>query len=576
MWVRRGIALSVVAVLALSALWGAGVLTAGAANARRPPRPNVNKCRTTKRPGARSCLPRAPGATRLRRVVVRPHKSGKFKPFTAPSGEETANEDFPWRVPGAPVRGKLAPTVRPAAVRGSHGAHAASLGFGLDTSLKNTVDFCRSNSCSFPVDSSGDTSGKIVLTTGNWKSFGAVSSNGGSTFKLLDPTTIFPSGPTFTTVNGQRVQLDGGMCCDQVIQYVPRINRFLWLMQFSGTCGGTCGTNKLRIAAATPAVVAGGGTWTYWDLTSATFGLPSANPTMDYPDMAVGTDNLYVSVDNVGVGLLVMRIPLSQIAASSSINIGYTTPSDSASAYGGHLTQNVRDTAYWAGHVNNSKMRIFSMKDSENVYRWRDVSINSWCNGDRSSSAPSGTNWLAFGFPGNAVLGSTLRATKSGDELWFAWGAGHAMAAGTSGKCQFPQSHIQIEALKASTFSPVAQMQVWNKTIAFAYPSLASGLNGDVAMSLAFGGGSNDASHAVGYWGDFVVFPTATSDTSINRFGDYVTVRRTTQGNSFAAAGYGTKAATKTNNCPSNGTLAAGNGSSQNFCFDPHYVTFHR
>jgi hypothetical protein len=150
------------------------------------------------------------------------------------------------------------------------------------------------------------------------------------------------------------------------------------------------------------------------------------------------------------------------------------------------------------------------------------------------------------------------------------------MAAGTSGKCQFPQSHIQIEALKASTFSPVAQMQVWNKTIAFAYPSLASGLNGDVAMSLAFGGGSNDASHAVGYWGDFVVFPTATSDTSINRFGDYVTVRRTTQGNSFAAAGYGTRAATKTNNCPSNGTLAAGNGSSQNFCFDPHYVTFHR
>jgi hypothetical protein len=574
---RRITTLGGLAIVALIALWAAGIWTAGGAvDPGRPPKHDVNKCRTIKRAGAKSCIPRAPGARRIRRAVVRPHKSGKFKPFTSPNGEERANEDAAWRVPGAPVRGKLAPTVRPVGIRARRGAHEASLGFDINRSLQNTVDFCRSGGCSLPPDSSGDTSGKVALTTGNWKSFGAVSSNGGSTFSLLDPTTIFPSGPTFTTVGGRRVQLDGGMCCDQVIQYVPRINRFIWLMQFSGTCGGLCGTNKLRIASATPAVVAGGGTWTYWDLTSATFGLPTANPTMDYPDMAVGSSTLYVSVDNVGVGLLAMRIPLSQIASSSSINIGYTTPSDSASAYGGHLTQNVGDTAYWAGHINNSKMRIFSMKDSENVYRWRDVSINSWCNGARTSSAPSGTDWLAFGFPGNAVLGSTLRPSRSGDELWFAWGAGHTMAAGTPGTCNFPQSHIQIEVLKAANYSPTAQMQVWNKTIAFAYPSLASGVNGDVAMSLGYGGGGNDASHAVGFWGDFVVFPTTSSDTSINRFGDYVTVRRTSQGNSFSAAGYGTKVANKTNNCPSNGTLAAGSGASKSFCFDPHFVTFHR
>jgi hypothetical protein len=217
------------------------------------------------------------------------------------------------------------------------------------------------------------------------------------------------------------------------------------------------------------------------------------------------------------------------------------------------------------------------MKDSESVYRWRDVAINSWCNGDRSSSAPSGTDWLAFGFPGNAVVGSTLRRSRSGNQLWFAWGAGHAMATGTPGRCQFPQSHIQIEVLKASNYAPTGQMQVWNRTIAFAYPSLASDLKGDIAMSLAYGGGGNDASHAVGFWGDFIVYPTTTSDTSINRYGDYVSVRRAwPKANSFSAAGYGTRVANKTNNCPSNGTLAAGFGSSQNFCFDPHYATFRR
>jgi hypothetical protein len=217
------------------------------------------------------------------------------------------------------------------------------------------------------------------------------------------------------------------------------------------------------------------------------------------------------------------------------------------------------------------------MKDSENVYRWRDVRINSWCNGDRSSSVPGGTDWLNFNFPGNAVIGSTVRSSRAGNELWFAWGAGHAMASGTPGRCNFRQSHVQIAVLKQSDFSLQSQMQVWNRTIAFAYPSLASNPNGDVAMSLGYGGGGNHAAHAVGFWGDFVVFATTAGDTSLNRFGDYVTVRRSWPNtNNFSAAGYSTKIANSTNNCPSNGILAATAGSSSNFCFDPHFITFRR
>ena len=572
--IRFGRAPWIILIAVVLALVGWGVWAVGVGarpNGKDSRPPNINNCR--KKAGPHSCVPRAPGSRGLGLAKVKPHKSGKFPHFSSPKGEEGANEDVSWRPPGKLPRGTLAPTDKSSSVARRLRAGIASATFSTNTSLQNTVDFCRNGGCSLPPDSSGADSGKIVLATGNWKSFGAVSSNAGATFRLLDPTTIFPSGPSFTTSGGTRVQLDSGMCCDQVVQYVPKINRFIWLMQFGGACGGTCGTNKLRIAAATPSVVAGGGTWTYWDLTSATFGLPSSTPNMDYPDLAVGTNDLYVSVDNVGAGLLVMRIPLSQIASSSTIGIGYTTPSDSASAYGGHLTQSVGDTAYWAGHVDNRTMRIFSMTDSENVYRWRDVGINSWCNGDRSSKVPGGTDWLAFGFPGNAVLGSTLRSSRG--ELWFAWGVGHAMAAGTSGTCRFPQSHIQIEVLRASDFHPVGQMQVWNKSIAFAYPSLATNPKGDVAMSLGYGGGGGDAAHAVGFWGDFVVFTTTAGDDSINRFGDYVTVRRSWPNtNDFSAEGYSTKAATATNNCPNNGTFAAAFGSGSDFCFDPHYVRF--
>jgi hypothetical protein len=151
------------------------------------------------------------------------------------------------------------------------------------------------------------------------------------------------------------------------------------------------------------------------------------------------------------------------------------------------------------------------------------------------------------------------------------------MASGTRGTCGFPQSQIQIEVLNASNYQPLSQMQVWNRSIAFAYPSLASNPGGDVAMSLGYGGGGDHAAHAVGFWGDFLVYTTASGDTSLNRFGDYVSVRRSWPSTSrFSAEGYATKVANATNNCPSNGTLNPAFGSSQSFCFDPHYVTFGR
>jgi len=582
-------------VLVLVLLLGATACTATAEAKKRHKHPNINKCRKKKhsdkneREGPRpdgkkehedaareSCVPPSPGKRRMKHKKVKAHTSGHFKHFTTKGGEERANEDFPWRVRGKPVGGKLSPSDDPFSVSGGGlGLSAAAAVFIQNRSLQNSVDFCSTTNCSLPPDTSGADAGNTILVTGNWKSFGRASADGGMTFNTLDPTTIFPSGPTYRFIGRRRIQLDGGICCDQIVQYVPQINKFIWLMQFSGTCGGTCGRNKLRIAAASPSVVANGGSWTYWDLTSSTFGLPSSTPNMDYPDMAVGTNTLYVSVDNVGAGLLAMRIPLSQIASSSSINIGYTRPSDSATAYGGHLTQNVGDTGYWAGHVNNRTLRVFSMRDGENVYRWRDVSIDSWCNGANSSSVPGGTDWLggSGGFPGNAVLGSTLRS----DDLWFAWGAGHAMASGTPGTCNFTNSHIQIVVLDPRDYHRISQMQVWNSSIAFAYPSLASNTQGEVGMSLGYGGGSNHASHAVGFWGDFVVYTTTAGDTSLTRFGDYVNIRRSwPSGNLFSAEGYSTRIANATNNCPSNGTFAAGFGSSNNFCFDPHYVVFGR
>ena len=125
-----------------------------------------------------------------------------------------------------------------------------------------------------PRDPSGASSGNVVLASGN--TYASLSTDGGRTFTQLDPTTIFPNRDATGNL------IDGGLCCDQVIHYIPSINRFVWLMQFNRARrpmdpagGAATGPNRLRIAVASPqGIIDSGGTaWTFWDLTSGTFGL---------------------------------------------------------------------------------------------------------------------------------------------------------------------------------------------------------------------------------------------------------------------------------------------------------------
>src|SRR6266536_3286783 len=82
------------------------------------------------------------------------------------------------------------------------------------------------NAATNAVDLSGaDSEAGIVLLSGNW--FCNYSVNLGSTFTSMDPTTVFPAwkGHAF--------------CCDQVVTYVPSIDRFVWFMQHAADGKGT-------------------------------------------------------------------------------------------------------------------------------------------------------------------------------------------------------------------------------------------------------------------------------------------------------------------------------------------------
>jgi hypothetical protein len=378
-----------------------------------------------------------------------------------------------------------------------------------------------------PAEPSGASGGGVVFMTAN--KIAGYSTDGGSTFTALDPTKIFPTNDAI------------GFCCDQVVQYAPSVGRFIWLLQGANYQG-------YRLAVAKPAdVISSGGTaWTYWNLPDNLFGSCTS---FDYPDMSLGNSFLYISWDagtSCTGGLQVARISLTGLQAGGTITIEYTTQSDSSVAWGSHVMQNTGDEVFWAGHKDNSTLRVFSLPENSSTYSWRDITVSTWANNTPITvNTPDTQNWLNFmfnpttqnpsgGFPANAVLG----ATRVGNQLWFGWSAGT--------DSNFAQPHIEMVSLdRNNNFAVLQQVQVWNPNYAFAYPALSTNIcTKEIGMSFEYGGGGNYENHVVGFWGDFVAYQTTESASGSTRFGDYVTIRQSeaTQanaGNLFDAFGYG-------------------------------------
>lgn len=469
------------------------------------------------------------GRERLFEHSVRPKetKGAPYPPAKPSKYEPNVEQRWP-RVPDGPRRGDMKPSNEPVKLveadipggtgkddQGSSNDNNSRLlqgmfqpGGGRSIDFKDYKnlrgDVPNTSGCcpELSVAENGET---IMVTANVWM---ALSEDGGNSFNSLVPSTLFP-------------QSDGGLCCDQVVQYVPEIDMFVWLMQYRSSGG----TNRLRMAAQTTSQVrsSNGTAWTYWDFPSTVF---TESGGLDYNDMSFGNNSLWWSSQRSG--RRVVRIPLSQIAAKSTINYSYTGGTD---ALWSHVTHNATNTVYWAGHLSNSQLRVYSMRDGDNFYSWRTVNINSWPNGTNSGTAPDGTDWLTFENTSNGgkhyVYGNVLQDNA----VWFGW-----LASAGGG---FPQAHIQLVKINTSNWTLQQQSQVWNRNIAFLDPYLSTNSRGEIGMSVGFGGENFYGSHAVGVWGDFVVYYPRLSERATSRWGDYSTVRRSgSNGREWVAAGY--------------------------------------
>jgi hypothetical protein len=393
--------------------------------------------------------------------------------------------------------------------RGAAGARAATdeLSIVRKTALESAAD---NDTASNVGEPSVAINGDVVFYTGNW--YAAVSLDGGATFRYVDPETAFPDPPGMS------------FCCDQVVHYIRKIDTFVWLLQYTEN---NAGENIQRLAFARTADVRQG-RWRIFDITAPGVGLPGIF--LDYPDIAVGTNMLYVTMNGFRgqnwEATVIVRLPLSGIRRNS-ITAQRATSTEN---FNFRVAQHCTTRAFWASHNTTSNLRLFSWDESASRPTFVDVNVASWAAGDFRSITPDGFNWLDRADP------RMTGATKAGGELWFAWGSNRG------GANNRPNPFVQIARIKASTQSLIDNVNLWDTNSAICYAALSTNSRGEVGASYSIGGGRRFPSHAVslltGTRKDSIVVEGARGPRD-NKWGDYLTVRRNyPNAKLFAATGY--------------------------------------
>jgi hypothetical protein len=477
-------------------------------------------------------------------VVATPGQTVKQSPATAffppaptPPPSFEPNGESPMLIPVGPFRQLFPPTPTSTALGSSAGGAAVQI-------PRNTT----MRSAGVPPDpNAAANAGGVVLSTYNTGI--SFSTDGGQTFTDVDLFNPQPGNPARTSFFPAS---DGGLCCDQVVVYVPTQNLFVWLLQYwpvvntAVTPNVITTPNRLRIAWATPAAITADfwNAWTYADLTgtnvagvSSGLGI-AANEWLDYPDLAWSDTFLYVGIDQgfptpglVYTGRrIVARLSLADMAnpAATVVNYAFARLTGSNGLNKTHFVQGAPGRMLVGSLDNSSTLRVFTWRDSENTITPSTVAISQIQQGATyTSTAPDGSDWVAVSFPGN-ITGATYRSVIPGlgqpsrDEFLFAFDAGVNAGGGR------PRSYVRLETVtpSGSGYQAISEYDIWNPDYAFAMAGL--GTDGtEIGIALGVGGGTlGYPQFSVGFMNDFVVYQvTASNATQISRFGDYIAPR---------------------------------------------------
>jgi hypothetical protein len=358
----------------------------------------------------------------------------------------------------------------------------------------------------------------VVLETWNW--YAGISQNNGTSWTYYNPATLFPNSYA-------------GYCCDQVAYYDQNHDITIWILQYSPN---VTGTNGIRLAWAKGSAAVASASFCYTTFTPQQLGNPEGT-NYDQPKFARSNNDYYLEITRYGAasGSVVIRFAASALTwpSCSGISYSYYVPG----LFSPGFTQRAYDTMYFAAHVDNNTLRVFTWPESSGSITTHDITHTAYPQNYPYSCPRTGgsgtSDWCqrrSFG-GGWAHSDRIFTGWIAGGVLNFMWDASQ----GTGGFGTFPYPYVHVARINASTYALVNEPIMWSSSTAFAYSAAALNDRLDVAGMVMYGGGSLYESCAAFVWDHYTSAPApwtlyavraSNSDPYDTLSGDYLTARR--------------------------------------------------
>jgi hypothetical protein len=335
-----------------------------------------------------------------------------------------------------------------------------------------------------------------IFVTGNW--FASQSTTGGAHFAVVDPFTALPSAA-------------GGFCCDQVVLYEPSRDIWIWILQYIETGG----SNIFRVAISRGSSF---GSWYWWDFSPQALNPAWTDMWFDYPDVALSANNLYITFNAFNTArawqrAFVFKLPLDPLKNASSLGYQWWSTTANGSL---RLTQGAVNTMFFASHNGGTQLRVYNWPDTSNSIGSFDVTVGAYSAGPYSAPGPGNAEWL--GRTDARITGAWVTGNRAG----FMW-----TAAAGPGR---PMPYVKVAVVDTALRTLIEQPDIWNSSLAFAYPAACPNAQGVIGVSLFMGGGTRNPAHLVGFrdggaW-RLAVTRASTNGPAGGAWGDYVACRR--------------------------------------------------
>lgn len=374
---------------------------------------------------------------------------------------------------------------------------------------------------------------KTIFYTGNY--FAAYSADGGQTYGAVSPFQLAKSV-------GHR------FCCDQVAHYMPAANTMVWVLLADD------GPVLMCLASPDEVVNSKGKSWTVYDLAGPVFSR-ARNTEFDYPQISFGDGFLYLTFNIIGTAdAIICRFAAGQLRERATLHFQYFVAVNNPYICPCQLSG---DRGLFVVQNSTSQLRVFVWRENSNSISWHDVNIATIPTEDWVTLTPDGNDWLS---PGSKIDTTVQGAARSRMQLWAAWtGARRVLDRREN---SFPNPHIGVAVIDVPSMKLVQQRYLWNNEHAFAYPSLASNPNGEIAITFMWGGIQHYVQHGVGFLSGQTELWSTTNDKGLTGGGHYITARMAfPEIDRFIGAGF---------NTPKDTTKPAGMEN------QPRYVLFER